>query len=185
MPRAQVQNRVALRKALRAFSADDLKRITKRHYSVTMNKMKSSAKRNAPSESGALRNSISQRIFQSKGARSGTLLRGYVYSDVVYDKMTSHGVPQGGLSRDDADKLSRKWKGVSRRVRTGQDYRRGTRTRKWAWGEKELGRAPNRFMTKGQDFQAMNEKLASDIGKDILLQFSRNFQKQIKVGGKR
>lgn len=185
MPRAQVQNRVALRKALRAFSADDLKRIVKNRYARSMNIIKSDIKRNAPSKSGRLRSSVNQRIFQSKGARSGTILRGYVYSDVVYDKMTSHGVPKGGLSRDDANKLSRKWKGVSRRVRTGKDYRRGTRTRKWAWGEKELGRAPNRFMTKGQDFEKINERLASKIGKEILFEFNRNFQKQIKVGGKR
>jgi len=182
MPRAQVQNRVALRKALRAFSADDLKRITKHRYSRTMSKIRANAKRNAPSKSGALRGSISQRIFQSKGARSGKLLTGYVYADVLYDKMQNSAVPNRALSRDEANKLSRKWKGVSRRVRTGQNYAKGTKKRKWAWGERTPAK---KYMTKGQDFQAMNEKLASDIGKDILLQFSRNFQKEIKVGGKR
>ena len=196
MARYSVQNRVALRKALRSFSADDLKRISTKSYKKNMRTLTNKARQNAPTKSGNLKRSINQVIRTKRGARSGVILRGYVYAHRLYDAMQHNPVPKGrGLTSTEARKLSRTWNGKRHTVRTGQDYssartktptgRKAKNPRKWAWGERPQGVDKTRYMTRGQQFEEVNVKIAKEIGRDILQEFSKAFNRQVTVGGKR
>jgi len=192
MARRSFRNRVSLRKALRSLSADDLKRSAKEPYVQAMRTIKSRARSNAPRKSGKLRSSIKTMLPRKRGARSGKILTGYVYAETIYDKMQHSKVPVGALSKTEADDLSRKWRGKSHRVNTGKVYSKVNRrgdgkikkgSRGWAWGvrPKKGGRDKTGYMTKGQNFQDINDDTAQEIGSNILKLLGAKFNKQVSL----
>jgi len=158
-----------LKKGLKTFKLTSNPRAIRRAYNNGMEDIRVKARRNAPKKSGALSRSIQSKIIQKERARSGVILRGYVYSNKIYDKMQYSSVPGGGLTKTEANNLSRKWMGKSHRVRTGQNYSKKQGRRKWAWGKRQ----GNKYMRDNQDFKKVNKKIAEDIVVELRKQLSQ------------
>ena len=191
-PKSRFVNRVALRKAIRGYSANDLKRAIRPAFERGSQKMRRVAKRNAPVKSGSLRGSIGVDKKVKAGARSGNIATWYVYSRSIQDAVITYGIPNQKLTPQMATRRSRTINGKKHRMRTGFNYtgKQRTKTGKlakrqpldkngkpWAFGKRKT----NRFMTDNQTFKQDLARMAEDIGDRIRLQIANAFAKNIKV----
>lgn len=193
VPKSRFVNRVALRKAIGNFSANDLRRAIIPVYDRGANKMKRIAKRNAPVKSGSLRGSIGVEKELKGGARSGKMGTWYIRSRSIQDSMLYHGVPNQKLTAQMATRRSRTINGKKHRVKAGFNYTGKQKTSKgkiakkqpigkdgkpWAWGNRKR----NRFLTDNQTPVTDLKRMADAIGDRIRLQIATAFAKNIKVG---
>lgn len=192
VPKSRFVNRVALRKAIRNYSANDIRKAFTPVYERGAHKMKRIAKRNAPVKSGSLRGAIGVERDVKAGARSGKMATWYVYSRSIQDAIITYGIPNQKLTPQMATRRSRTINGKKHRMRAGFNYtgKQRTKTGKvakrqpldkngkpWAFGK----RRTNRFMTNNQTFEKDLERMAESIGDRIRLQIATAFAKNIKV----
>jgi len=192
VPKSRFVNRVALRKAIRGYSAKDLRKAITPAFNRGANKMKRIAKRNAPVKSGSLRGSIGIEKVVKSGTRSGKIATWYVRSRSIQDAVITYGIPNQKLTAQMATKRSRTINGIKHRMSASFNYagKQRTKTGKiakrqpldkngkpWAFGK----RRTNRFLTDNQTFRPDLEKMAEDIGNRIRLQIATAFAKNIKV----
>ncbi len=192
-PKSRFVNRVALRKAITGFSANDLKKAITPVYDRQASKMRRVAKRNAPAKSGSLRGSINWTKKINAGARSGKLGTWYVYSRSIQDMMLYHGVLNQSLNSQQATRRSRTINGRKHRLKAGFNYTGKQLTSKgkvakrqptgkdgkpWAWGNRKR----NRFLTDNQKPVSDLKRMAEDIGTRIRLEIATQFRKNITVG---
>lgn len=195
VPKSRFVNRVALRKAIRNFSANDLKVIIDPIYSKKAKKMKNTAKSNAnkTTKSGKLRNNIGTQKHIKAGARSGRLATWSIYSRSIQDMVIHNGIPDATLSGPQATARSRTINGVKHRLKAGYNYTKAkqkTKTgkvakklpigkdgRPWAFGK----RRANEFMTDNQVIQPDLANMATSIGNGIRLEIANAFRKNIKA----
>ena len=196
MPRvakSRFVNRVALRKAIRNFSANDLRRIITPVYDRGAHKMKRIAKRNAPVKSGSLRGSIGVQKELKAGARSGKIGTWHVFSRSIQDAVIYHGIYDQKLTPQMATRRSRTINGKKHRLKASFNYTGKQKTSKgkvskrqplgkdgkpWAFGRRKR----NRFLTDNQRPVSDLKRMATDIGDRIRLQIATEFAKGIKVG---
>ncbi len=192
VPKSRFVNRVALRKAIRNYSANDLRKAIAPVYERNAQKMKRIAKRNAPVKSGSLRGSIGVTKDLRAGARSGKLATWYVFSRSIQDAVLYHGIPNQKLTPQMATRRSRTINGKKHRMRAGFNYtgKQKTSTGKiskrqpigkngkpWAFGN----RRRNRFLTDNQTPVSDLKRMANDVGDRIRFQIATAFAKNIKV----
>ena len=190
--RSRFVNRVALRKAIRGISTHTLRGAFIPHYNNWADRIRRTAKSNAPVKSGKLRGNIlkSSRIKNSarrggkKGSRLGTF---YIHSRSIQDRVTHFGIPNRRMAGKDLTKRSRKWNGVKHRPKPAGNFARGggqSRANKyngkdWAFGV----RHPNPYLNKGKNQHTPlvreQKKVASAIGKDIVKWVAREFAKNV------
>ena len=141
-----------------------------------MERLKRGAKRNANisfNGTGRLARSIDWRIRKGSRFGQGGILRGAVFSNVIYDKVQSEGIPARALTGNEAKSRSRKWRGRNHRLKSGQRYdtSKGTK-RGWAFGR----RKKTKFMTRHQNLEEINRQIAEDVARDIMNQFVKSLK---------